>query len=122
MKHVLLADIFLATTILEVIGTAVETITVFSIFFSVWKDWTLDFKILTPTLHLLFSCAQLWGARVFWLMSQQHRKAADAALAEESAPKDAESDYQQEIILSKEDSIHDQDDSLADLENTEQMV
>ncbi|KAG9662910.1 hypothetical protein KCU95_g5138, partial [Aureobasidium melanogenum] len=121
-KHVLLADIFLATTILEVIGTVVETITVFSIFFSVWKDWTLDFKILTPTLHLLFSCAQLWGARVFWLMSQQHRKAADAALAEEFAPKDAESDYQQEIILSKEDSIHDQDDSMADLENTEQMV
>ncbi|KAH0275026.1 hypothetical protein KCU91_g4859, partial [Aureobasidium melanogenum] len=90
------------TAILEVIGTIVETITVFSIFFSV--------------------CAQLWGARVFWLMSQQHRKAADAALADESAPKDAESDYQQEIILSKEDSIHDQDHSMADLENTEQMV
>ncbi|KAH0349162.1 hypothetical protein KCU81_g3096, partial [Aureobasidium melanogenum] len=121
-KHVLLADIFLATAILEVIGTVVEIITVFSIFFSVWKEWTLDFKILTPTLHLLFSCAQLWGARVFWLMSQQHRKAADDALAERSEPKDAESDYQQEIILAKDESIEDQEVTIADLENTEQMV
>jgi hypothetical protein len=72
----MLADIFLATAILEIIGTIVETVTVFSIFFSLWKHWTLEFKVLSPTLHLLFSCAQLWGARVFWVMSQQHRKAA----------------------------------------------
>ncbi|KAG9512011.1 hypothetical protein KCU99_g6842, partial [Aureobasidium melanogenum] len=135
-KHVMLAYIFLATAILEVVGTVVETITVFSIFFSVWKDWSLDFKILTPTLHLLFSCAQLWGARVFWIMSQQHRKAADAALADESAHKDAESDYQEEIILGKEasfedsegsmvdqeGSVADREDSMAHLVNTEQMV
>ncbi|THX05582.1 hypothetical protein D6D17_05104 [Aureobasidium pullulans] len=75
-KHMMLADIFLATAILEIIGTIVETVTVFSIFFSLWKHWTLEFKVLSPTLHLLFSCAQLWGARVFWVMSQQHRKAA----------------------------------------------
>lgn len=132
----MLAYIFLATAILEVVGTVVETITVFSIFFSVWKDWSLDFKILTPTLHLLFSCAQLWGARVFWIMSQQHRKAADAALADESAHKDAESDYQEEIILGKEasfedsegsmvdqeGSVADREDSMAHLVNTEQMV
>lgn len=72
----MLADIFLATAILEIIGTIVETVTVFSIFFSLWRHWTLEFKVLSPTLHLLFSCAQLWGARVFWVMSQQHRKAA----------------------------------------------
>jgi len=78
-KHAMLADIFLATAILEVMGTVVETATVFSIFFSLWKHWTLEFKILSPTLHLLFSCAQLWGARVFWVMSQQHRKAANGA-------------------------------------------
>lgn len=118
----MLADIFLATAILEVIGTVVETITVFTIFFSLWKYWTIEVKVLSPTSHLLFSCAQLWGARVFWLMSQQHRKAGDDALAEESEPKDAESDYQQEIILGKEESNGDQADSLADLENTEQMV
>lgn len=101
----MLADIFLATAILEVIGTVVETITVFTIFFSLWKEWTIEFKVLSPTLHLLFSCAQLWGARVFWLMSQQHRKAADGENAGESGPEDAAPAYQEHSIKNREDSI-----------------
>lgn len=101
----MLADIFLATAILEVIGTVVETITVFTIFFSLWKEWSVEFKVLSPTLHLLFSCAQLWGARVFWLMSQQHRKAADGEGTGEFGPEDAAPAYQEHVIKNKEDSI-----------------
>ncbi|CAD0088500.1 unnamed protein product, partial [Aureobasidium vineae] len=106
-QHMMLANIFLATAILEVIGTVVETVTVFSIFFSLWKEWTIEFKVLSPTLHLLFSCAQLWGARVFWLMSQQHRRAADGSIVEEVASNDAAPAYQQRIVIGKEESCKD---------------
>jgi FlaA1/EpsC-like NDP-sugar epimerase len=84
--HGTLADIFLATTILEIVGTTFETTIVFMIFFSVWKDWTITFKVLTPVLHILFSCAQLWGARVFWMMSRQHREAANNDIVEDWIP------------------------------------
>jgi len=82
-RHRLLARVFFATTVLEVLGTTVETITVFSIFFSVWKQWTIEFKILSPTLHLLFSFAQLFGARVFWGMAQSHWKKAKGEVSSE---------------------------------------
>lgn len=111
----MLADIFLATAILEIIGTVVETITVFTIFFSLWKYWTIEFKVLSSTLHLMFSCAQLWGARVFWLMSQQHRKVADGGSAEGSDPGDAAPAYQEHVIKNKEGSIE-------VLQHGEQMV
>ncbi|KAH0330777.1 hypothetical protein KCU71_g183, partial [Aureobasidium melanogenum] len=76
-SHAALADIFLATAILEIIGTTTETVTIFTIFFLLWKQWTIEFRVLTPLLHILFSCAQIWGARVFWLMSRQHRKVVE---------------------------------------------
>ncbi|KAH0046333.1 hypothetical protein KCU78_g92, partial [Aureobasidium melanogenum] len=76
-SHAALADIFLATAILEILGTTTETVTIFTIFFLLWKQWTIEFRVLTPLLHILFSCAQLWGARVFWLMSRQHRKVVE---------------------------------------------
>lgn len=111
----MLANIFLATAILEVIGTVIETVTVFSIFFSLWKEWTIEFKVLSPTLHLLFSCAQLWGARVFWLMSQQHRRAVDGSVVEVAAPYAIAPAYQQELVLGKEEPCKDH-------KNGEQMV
>lgn len=79
----MLARVFAATTILEVLGTSVETITVFSIFASVWKHWTLEFKIVSPLLHVLFSCAQLFGAKVFWGMAKLHAQKAIGEKAEE---------------------------------------
>ena len=45
-----------------------------SIFGQLWDHWTLEFKILTPVLHVLFTLAQLWGSIVFWRMAQKHRK------------------------------------------------
>jgi len=76
-KHRMLEHIFRVTAILELVGTTVETIVVFSIFASVWKHWTLEFKILSPLLHVLFSCAQVFGAWVFWDMARKQVKLAN---------------------------------------------
>jgi hypothetical protein len=84
-KHEMLADTFLATAVLELIGTTVETIVIFTLFGYVWSEWTIEFKILSPLLHFLFSIAQLWGVRVFWQMSRHHRALADASLDGEAA-------------------------------------
>ncbi|KAH0336051.1 hypothetical protein KCU74_g2203, partial [Aureobasidium melanogenum] len=107
-NHAILADIFLATTILELIGTITETATIFTMFFLWWEQWTIDFRVLTPTLHLLFSCAQLWGARVFWLMSRQHRRAAKGCMIEDNASEalSSPSDYRVEIATKQHSTRH----------------
>jgi hypothetical protein len=103
--HGALADIFLATTILEIVGTTFETIIVFTIFFSLWKDWTITFRVLTPVLHILFSCAQLWGARVFWIMSKQHREIASNDAVEGWAPEASSVGLDENIeVLGKQQS------------------
>lgn len=72
-----MSRIFLSVAIMEVIGTTLETIIVFWLFASLWDKWTLPFKVVTPILHVLFSCAQIWGAWVFWNLSKKEaRKAA----------------------------------------------
>lgn len=74
--HAKLANVFFYSMCLELAGTLIETITVMTIFGSLWQSWTLAFKIATPFLHLLFSLAQLWGARVFWQMHLHQKKLA----------------------------------------------
>lgn len=76
---------------MEITGTVLETTVVFWLFGSLWDKWTLPFKVVTPILHALFSCAQLWGAWVFWGLSKKEaRKAAGlitaGALADEEKP------------------------------------
>lgn len=61
---------------MELAGTTLETIVVFWLFASLWDQWTLPFRIVTPILHLLFSCAQLWGAWVFWNLSKKEARKA----------------------------------------------
>lgn len=75
--HGLMSRIFLSVAIMEITGTVLETTVVFWLFASLWDKWTLPFKVVTPILHLLFSCAQIWGAWVFWNLSKKEaRKAA----------------------------------------------
>lgn len=75
--HALMSRIFLSVAIMELAGTTLETTVVFWLFASLWQQWTLAFKIVTPILHMLFTCAQLWGAWVFWNLSKKEsRKAA----------------------------------------------
>ena len=75
--HGLMSRIFFSVAIMEVAGTTIETIVVFWLWGSLWTRWTLPFKVVTPILHILFSCAQGWGAYVFWQLSRKEgRKAA----------------------------------------------
>lgn len=75
--HALMSRIFLSVAIMELAGTTLETTLVFWLFASLWDQWTLPFLVVTPILHVLFSCAQLWGAWVFWNLSKKEaRKAA----------------------------------------------
>lgn len=76
--HARMSRIFLSVAIMEVCGTTLETIVVFWLWGSLWDKWTLPFKIVTPILHLLFSCAQAWGAWVFWNLSRKEARKAGA--------------------------------------------
>ncbi|KAJ4146849.1 hypothetical protein LMH87_001408 [Akanthomyces muscarius] len=68
--HQLLARVFYATALLEVVGTTVETAIVMFLFGSLWEKWSMSLKIATPFLHMLFSVAQLWGAWIFYKMAK----------------------------------------------------
>lgn len=81
----------MSVAIMEIMGTVLETTVVFWLFGSLWDKWTLPFRVVTPILHALFSCAQLWGAWVFWNLSKKEaRKAAgliaSGPLADEEKP------------------------------------
>lgn len=78
--HALMSRIFLSVAIMELAGTTLETTVVFWLFASLWDQWTLPFKVVTPLLHLLFSCAQLWGAWVFWNLSKKEARKASALI------------------------------------------
>ncbi|OAA52156.1 hypothetical protein ISF_09320 [Cordyceps fumosorosea ARSEF 2679] len=73
-NHRLLARIFYATAILEVVGTTTETIIVMFLFGSLWDKWSLSLKITTPFLHTLFSAAQLWGVWIFYKMGKDQQR------------------------------------------------
>lgn len=83
--HALMSRIFLSVAIMELAGTTLETTVVFWLFASLWDQWTLPFKVVTPLLHLLFSCAQLWGAWVFWNLSKKEARKASALIKRGSA-------------------------------------
>jgi hypothetical protein len=76
-NHNLLCKVFCFSSITTFAGTIVETITVTWLFGSLWHRWTLPFKIVTPILHVLFSAAQLFGAknlRGMWLEQKKLRR------------------------------------------------
>lgn len=70
----------------EAFGTVIETIVVMTIFGSLWSHWTIELKIVTPILHVMFSAAQLWGAKNFWEMYNEEV----AILAEEDRVRKSE--------------------------------
>lgn len=89
----------MALTILELVGTTTETGIVMWLFGSLWDQWSISLKIVTPILHVLFSAAQLHGARIFYGMAKaerekgrrQRRALADAVEREESTDEHNES-------------------------------
>lgn len=97
--HALMSRIFMSVAIMEVAGTTLETTVVFWLFASLWDKWTLPFKVVTPILHLLFSCAQAWGAWVFWNLSKKEARKAAGLLKSEP-------------VLVSEEGLDKQDDSM----------
>jgi hypothetical protein len=81
--HRFLARLFYATMWLELLGTLVETVVMMVLFGLLWQEWSLSLKVATPLLHVLFSCAQLWGAWIFrGLAKQQERKSTEKTQVE----------------------------------------
>lgn len=76
--NVFLIKVFRSVVITEVVSTIVETGLVMWLFGSLWDRWTLAFKIATPILHVLFSAAQLWNAKVFLGLWKSQKKALAA--------------------------------------------
>jgi O-antigen/teichoic acid export membrane protein len=84
-NHYLLANIFLATSIITVMGTTAETVMIFVFLGSVWHKLSLDFKVATPILHCIFMAAQIHGSRVlFALYKSQKRKLREIDGVEEA--------------------------------------
>ncbi|KAF2654858.1 hypothetical protein K491DRAFT_631106 [Lophiostoma macrostomum CBS 122681] len=72
--HHILCRIFLFSCITTFAGTVFETVIIMWLFGSLWHRWTLPFKIVTPILHVVFSAAQLWGAKNFHSMWLKQRR------------------------------------------------
>lgn len=85
-RHSLMYKLFFATTIVEIAGTAFETVIVFWLWGSLWNQWTLPFKIVTPFLHTLFSAAQLFGAWIFWQLAKKEKSEINAMVVELNSP------------------------------------
>ncbi|KAF2030189.1 hypothetical protein EK21DRAFT_112109 [Setomelanomma holmii] len=72
--HDFLRKVFFSSMVVTFTGTVVETIAVMYIWGWAWDRWTLAFKVVTPILHVVFSCAQLWGAYNFYKMWKKQKQ------------------------------------------------
>ncbi|KAI9713649.1 MAG: hypothetical protein M1812_006621 [Candelaria pacifica] len=70
-NHNFLRKVFKIACISTLFGTFCETVITMFFFGSLWDRWTIDFKIATPVLHVVFTIAQLHGSRVFWIMMRR---------------------------------------------------
>ena len=77
-RHSLMYRLFLGTSVAEITGTTFETLVVFWLWGTLWQQWTLPFKIVTPILHALFSSAQLFGAWIFWQLAKKEKAMINA--------------------------------------------
>ena len=86
-SHIFLTRLFLIAAITTFFGTVCESLVIFYLFGSLWSQWQLAFKIVTPLLHCAFSATQLHGSRIFWFMWKKQKR----ILAEIVAGADEES-------------------------------
>lgn len=80
-RYFMMYKIFLTIAVAEIVGTTLETVVVFWLWSTLWKQWTLPFKIVTPILHALFSAAQLFGAWIFWKLARKERSKLESPQA-----------------------------------------
>ncbi|KAI9797349.1 MAG: hypothetical protein M1833_005529 [Piccolia ochrophora] len=67
-RHILLRNMFIATSLITFASTIFETAVVMYMFGVLWYRWSLAFKIVTPILHVAFAAAQLHGSRILFLL------------------------------------------------------
>ncbi|PVH96112.1 hypothetical protein DM02DRAFT_130974 [Periconia macrospinosa] len=65
---------FTIATLVMVSSTLLETAIILWIYVALFKRWRTDLKIVTPVMHLLFTSAQLWGARALRGLAQREKK------------------------------------------------
>ena len=70
-SHLFLSRVFLTACITTFAGTLFETAVVMYLFGSLWEQWMLAFKIVTPLLHIAFAATQFHGTRVFYGLWQK---------------------------------------------------
>jgi len=73
-RHLFLSRLFLFACISTAFGTLCETIVIFYLFGSLWSQWQVAFKIVTPVLHCAFSATQLHGSRIFFFMWKKQKR------------------------------------------------
>ncbi|KAF2435590.1 hypothetical protein EJ08DRAFT_656583 [Tothia fuscella] len=66
--------VFFYTSIIAVSGTIAETVMIAVLLAQSWSRWGLDFKIITPILHIVFTLAQLWGSWNLWCLCQSQKR------------------------------------------------
>ncbi|KIW09218.1 uncharacterized protein PV09_00145 [Verruconis gallopava] len=74
-NHYLLSQVFFITAIITVLGTTAETVMIFVFLGSVWHRLSLDFKVATPILHVVFMAAQVHGSRILFSMYKRQKQA-----------------------------------------------
>ncbi|CAF9943860.1 MAG: hypothetical protein ALECFALPRED_001582 [Alectoria fallacina] len=67
-RHLFLSRLFCFAFATTLFGTISETLVIFYLFGSLWPQWQLAFKIVTPILHCAFSATQLHGSHIFYRM------------------------------------------------------
>lgn len=73
-SHLFLYRLFLVAAVTTFFGTVCESLVIFYLFGSLWSQWQLAFKIVTPLLHCAFSATQLHGSRIFWFMWKKQKR------------------------------------------------
>ncbi|KAJ6625976.1 hypothetical protein B0H10DRAFT_567890 [Mycena sp. CBHHK59/15] len=89
-SHRFLASLFQAACFTTLLGTTAETIVVMYLFGQLWERWDLSFKVITPILHIAFSCAQLHGTRIFYKMWKKQQRIIREQDAEKTAAMEGE--------------------------------
>lgn len=72
-RHLFLMRVFFVAALTTFGGTLFETAVVFYLWGSLWQTWTLEWKIVTPLLHLAFSATQMHGSIIFYKMWKKQR-------------------------------------------------
>lgn len=85
-NHAFFTKVFLGAASVMVVGTTAGAVMVVTICGRPWSEWALEAKILAPTLHTLFTIAQIHGIQKLFI---HHRKQKRLA-TEESARADKE--------------------------------